>query len=828
MVGAVRSSSHRHDRHGTGLLSLNVHEALNFDGTPICLHPDLFTASVDGVVGGVSGGGGGGGGSTGTASTHVSMGTTVVAGNPPPPPPLPPHRLMLNPTMSSDDGVGSTGTVVTSNTFPTILTDKTTTTINTTTNTTTTNIIQVGDLIEIRVWDPCGPTAIVTSQPTPVPHYHQHQSRPHATTNSSNNNSSSNDNMNTNANTNNRSSILRRPTPPRSAQVAATAATSSNSHASSTNNNGQTSSTSPVNLPPPPPTPPILETTTTSNDDDADADHDDELSRPVTTSPLSLHTESLPQQKSPSDGTAPVLKLSSTANTTTLLLSQKPPIPRRAVTTSGVPETTGTTTTTTAKMKPSSAQQLVVGSSSTTGGRHTRDISDMTVETDHDNKHSSHFHDPSLASRITTSEHQSVVSAPVGVQRNHHLDDPSNSNNNVVWNQHLMTTPNNNHFRTHQLRVSFCMLVTEATLTSLKGSARTQISILRPVADLYQLSSYDMVSVHILNRDDDDDTDNDVHNRSNDNNNNMSINESAIARHNVGVDFLLVTIKDQFMSRGDMHYFQNSMIGHWVYQGQRLYESTRGFQANAREIRRSAEHVLSGIITSKTVITFRSRSSRIIWLVQMSSEMWDYAPIDHNHNNNNESVCEIYFDKWITFIHKLFTKWKELEATHALTVVFFSRTFLSSPNPIPTDPTANPSQPPPQLQRDVYGRYYEDHFRVVLENETTTDWHSLVIRIKEAFVRYPFEVRWSLQSNFEGSRKPSTASHGNVLEAINVTLNLLQFHYLDRDLQRTGNSIVVVSAGNGVFEVNRNLNGITYQVRIVRRIVFCIFKVDTC
>jgi len=49
------------------------------------------------------------------------------------------------------------------------------------------------------------------------------------------------------------------------------------------------------------------------------------------------------------------------------------------------------------------------------------------------------------------------------------------------------------------------------------------------------------------------------------------------------------------------------------------------------------------------------------------------------------------------------------------------------------------------------------------------------------------------------------------LEAINVALNVLQLHYMDRDLHRTGNSVVVVSAGNGVFEVDKKVAGITKQ-----------------
>jgi len=44
-----------------------------------------------------------------------------------------------------------------------------------------------------------------------------------------------------------------------------------------------------------------------------------------------------------------------------------------------------------------------------------------------------------------------------------------------------------------------------------------------------------------------------------------------------------------------------------------------------------------------------------------------------------------------------------------------------------------------------------------------------------------------------------------------VTLNLMQFHFMDRDLHRVGNSLVIISPGCGVFEVDRVLAGITYQ-----------------
>ena len=319
---------------------------------------------------------------------------------------------------------------------------------------------------------------------------------------------------------------------------------------------------------------------------------------------------------------------------------------------------------------------------------------------------------------------------------------------------------------THDERDMFVMMVTKKTLTTIKSSARTQISMLKQVADLYHLSPYDRVTVTKVAAEDEKDV-----------------------LEEVSADFILVTFKDQFISRGEMYQFQHSLIGRWLYEGVRLDSSADGIRANAVEIRHAEQKFCSGIVTENTKITFRSRSTRIIWLLQISSEMFEYAPpVDSGASGGNSGMgddgCDIYFDKFVAFMHRLFAKWKELEVTHSLTVVFFSRTFSR------------------QEQQDTSageGRGYEDHYKMVIENETRADWASLVYRIKKAFVRYPIEVGWHL--NAKAGRVPSTASQGNLLEAINITLNLLSLHYADRDLHRTGNSVVVISAGSGVFEV---------------------------
>lgn len=52
----------------------------------------------------------------------------------------------------------------------------------------------------------------------------------------------------------------------------------------------------------------------------------------------------------------------------------------------------------------------------------------------------------------------------------------------------------------------------------------------------------------------------------------QKVDESSVLE-DVSADFVVVTIKDQFISRGEMHYFQRSLLGRWIYEGERLTDS---------------------------------------------------------------------------------------------------------------------------------------------------------------------------------------------------------------------------------------------------------------
>ena len=550
----------------TGILSLNIHDSLTFDGTELCLNPDLFTTTEKTSFAGI-----------GASST------------------------------SSGNSVG------------------TSTNISSTT-------MSIGDIIEIRVWDPLPKDAAggANSQASSTGTRKRFQQAP----------------------------ILPNSSPQMNIHGALSLSKDNNSNGAS--DAGVVESGGSI---------PLLRPRTSfyrsnSFQQIATSDHfgnDGQKSSP--SSPISgsshsmksssdPHEEGMKTKRTINEGdisplptktvVAPIftgnsLNTTSTtpiiANNTINLTEQNtqqhlPPVFPRIR--SGTADANNVHTTTASK--PPKPQTTVHKRASSTAGinqrqqnntvsssRHSRDISDMTVE--------------------TTYQLDNIIN---DAMNNHKPDSPD-----MTVDEGTAVDSTNKEAllkisSTHRLRLSFVLKIMEKTLTSFKGNSRTQISILRQVADLYNLSNYDLVTVHKIEPQDED--------------------EVIKA---VSADFVVVTIKDQFISRGDMLLFQSQLIGSWIYEGQRLTEPTRNIKAHAREIRHGNFSAKSGIVTSNTNITFRSRSARILWLVQLSSEMWEYSS-PYERQYEPESVCEIYFDQWIRFLYKLFKKWKELEVSRSV------------------------------------------------------------------------------------------------------------------------------------------------------------------
>ncbi|KAG2470314.1 DEPD5 protein, partial [Polypterus senegalus] len=101
-------------------------------------------------------------------------------------------------------------------------------------------------------------------------------------------------------------------------------------------------------------------------------------------------------------------------------------------------------------------------------------------------------------------------------------------------------------------------------------------------------------------------------------------------------------------------------------------------------------------------------------------------------------------------------------------------------------------------------------FDIYAQNERREEWTTLLVTIKKLFIQYPVLVRLQGADGFPSAHN-STAAQGNYLEAINLSFNVFDKHYVNRNFDRTGQMSVVITPGVGVFEVDRLLMILTKQ-----------------
>ncbi|XP_074029674.1 GATOR complex protein Iml1 isoform X2 [Leptinotarsa decemlineata] len=266
----------------------------------------------------------------------------------------------------------------------------------------------------------------------------------------------------------------------------------------------------------------------------------------------------------------------------------------------------------------------------------------------------------------------------------------------------------------------------------------------------------------------------------------------------VALDSIELTFKDQYMGRSEMWRLKNSLVNTCAYMNKKIEFCGGAVRCQVYEMWAQGDRVACGVITDDTKVVFRSSTSMVYLFLQMSSEMWDF-----------DIYGDLYFEKAVNgFLADLFMKWKKNGSNHEVTIVLFSRTFYEA-----TNLEEFPLHMRECLQKDYKGRYYEDFYRVAVQNERYDDWSVVLVQLRRIFQDY---LKIVLKYHYrEGVMIPnatnSTAAQGNFLEVLNMSLNVFEKHYLDRSSDRTGQLSVVITPGVGVFEVDRELTNITKQ-----------------
>ncbi|KZZ97932.1 vacuolar membrane-associated protein IML1 [Ascosphaera apis ARSEF 7405] len=307
--------------------------------------------------------------------------------------------------------------------------------------------------------------------------------------------------------------------------------------------------------------------------------------------------------------------------------------------------------------------------------------------------------------------------------------------------------------------------------------------------------------------------------------NRMSVLIALQERSQCAASHVELIFRDQFLLRADQWRLTMSELAEkTIYKGQKiLYMGT--IRATVKNIYRNQKKVQSAYFSSRTIPIFRSESARYVLFIQMSKEMWDF---------DAEGTGDILFSRVInSLLPELFKRWAAIDAHHLVTVVLFTR--------IQYDPVSNEApaalgsiplkQPQTRLEQES-----QDYYRVVVNDMPSGNWTTILDQLKSEFRVFLRDVSIP-QINFPDtilsaedisprreddppriSGRPTSATRGNILQAINLASSYLEHEHTGRDITRTGTSVVVITPGQGVFEVDYDALALTSEVLTSRAI----------
>ncbi|KAL9582607.1 MAG: hypothetical protein Q9212_003201, partial [Teloschistes hypoglaucus] len=277
-----------------------------------------------------------------------------------------------------------------------------------------------------------------------------------------------------------------------------------------------------------------------------------------------------------------------------------------------------------------------------------------------------------------------------------------------------------------------------------------------------------------------------------------------------------IAFRDEYLSRSDMwRLVVSELAGKVVHKGQRI-TFLGSIKVSIKTIYIRGQRVSSAWFSASTKPVFRSESARYVLFIQMSKEMWDF---------DTDGTGEIMFDKVINgFLPDLFKRWQQTNARHLVTIVMFTR--LEFQQNFPTASIASGARV--MAQRNSTDWSSRDFYRVVVSDMPSGEWSDILLQLKKEFKVFLRDVSVretntgdTLNKDDDSSSNadktpsqevtghPCSALHGNILEAVNLASSQFSCDYIDRDLVRTGVTVIVITPGTGLFVVDYNLLAIT-------------------
>ncbi|GMT37083.1 hypothetical protein PFISCL1PPCAC_28380, partial [Pristionchus fissidentatus] len=268
---------------------------------------------------------------------------------------------------------------------------------------------------------------------------------------------------------------------------------------------------------------------------------------------------------------------------------------------------------------------------------------------------------------------------------------------------------------------------------------------------------------------------------------------SIAKKEEVALDNIQLTFKETYVSRSDMWLYRNRLIGQCAYLEGNL--NFMKISTRVSDMWMKGENQSCGYVSEDTRVVFRSSSSVVLIYIQVSCEMWLLDP-----------QGDLYIEKCIKgFLHDLFNYWKKNNCSHYVSIVLCSRFyFLDGEKNEQLRERLGPAN------CDHRGRYFKDFYKLIVQNEHYDDWMHVIGKVKLAWMDYEESCLKEISRALKGVEydmknvEISTAADGNFLPSLNMSMNAFCMYHTDRRFETTGQQIMFVTPGGGVFNVDRN------------------------
>ena len=208
-------------------------------------------------------------------------------------------------------------------------------------------------------------------------------------------------------------------------------------------------------------------------------------------------------------------------------------------------------------------------------------------------------------------------------------------------------------------------------------------------------------------------------------------------------------------------------------------------------------------MSTSTKAIYRSFSAKVTIFIQVCTELWEFAGDGERYN---EKIVH-------SFLPALFAKWKEAGTNHTVTIVLISRVYYDDSE------IAYAAGP---LRQDERGNWYKDFLKIITDLEVVHEWKPTLVSLKNSFWDFQRDIllthhyHRATQDSAVGAPaqvrlvgRLSYAQDGPILEALNLGLHPTETHYIDRSLNLTGVSTILISPGTGYFRVSKQLLRLT-------------------